>query len=191
MKKMIFRFSMVLCVAALLTACSERQDSFLRSDSGESTETSSVVSSTNAEPEISERDHAADWSAVTADGVNEELFLAQMDASALEYIAAELQTLVQEEYEAERANPEILLSQGWTRVFRSEHYQNVIAMGDSAMMPLYWIIYKSTDSGQYEYICAEALYELSGYDFANPDGTRKWSTSKELLALFNTEILKP
>ena len=57
------------------------------------------------------------------------------------------------------------------------------------MMPLYWIIYKSSNSGQYEYICATALYELSGYDFSNSDGTLKWSTSEELLKLFNDEVL--
>lgn len=130
-----------------------------------------------------------DWSAITADGVNEELFVTKLDKESLERVAVELQTLVQEEYEEEKANPEILLTQGWTRVFHSDHYKNVIDMGDSAMMPLYWIIYKSSDSGQYEYICAAALYELSGYDFSNDDGSFKWTTSKELLELFNAEVL--
>ena len=135
------------------------------------------------------KNDVVDWSAITVDGVNEELFAEKMNIENLEYVAYELQTLVEEEYEDEIENPEILLTQGWTRVFNNQHYKNVIAMGDSAMMPLYWIIYKSSNSGEYEYICANALYELSGYDFSNADGTLKWTTSKELLELFNAELL--
>ena len=39
------------------------------------------------------------------------------------------------------------------------------------MKPLYWIIYKSPEAGLYEYICARALAELSGYPPENDDGT--------------------
>lgn len=130
-----------------------------------------------------------DWSAITPNGVNEEMFISRLDEKVLEKVASELQALVQEEIEEERANPDILLTQGWTRVFNSAHYKNVIDIGDTAMMPLYWIIYKSPNSGMYEYICANALYELSGYDFSNEDGSLKWTTSKELLELFDEAVL--
>ena len=112
-----------------------------------------------------------------------------LDAEALETVAAELQTLVEEEVEAERTNPEIVITEGWTRVFDSQQYNKVLNMGESAMKPLYWIIYKSPNAGMYEYICATALYELSGYDFTNEDGSLTWVNSKEFLDRFNEKIL--
>ena len=129
------------------------------------------------------------WIEITEDGVNEELFLQNLDAETLETVAKELQMLVEEEIEAERKNPELVLTEGWTRVFESEHYKNVIDIGESAMKPLYWIIYKSPDAGMYEYICASALYELSGYDFTKKDGTLTWVTSKEFIERFNEQVL--
>jgi len=112
-----------------------------------------------------------------------------VDEELLVYIANELQLLVEEEMAAEEENPEILLVEGWVRVFDSEHYANVMDLGEKAMKPLYCIIYESSSEGLYEYICATALYELSGYDFTNDDGSLKWVSSKELLALFNQEII--
>ncbi len=129
------------------------------------------------------------WLEITEDGVNEELFFENLDAEVLEAVATELQTLVEEEAEAEQANPEILITDGWTRVFNSQQYQKVLNMGESAMKPLYWIIYKSQNEGMYEYICATALYELSGYDFTNEDGSLTWNNSKEFLERFNERIL--
>lgn len=112
-----------------------------------------------------------------------------MNADTLEYVAAELQTLVEEETEAEKENPDIVLTEGWVRVFDSEHYANVLSLGNQAMKPLYWIIYKSSNAGQYEYICAYALYELSGYDFTDANGCLTWSNSKEFLSVFNERII--
>ena len=38
----------------------------------------------------------------------------------------------------------------------------------------------------YEYICANALSELTGFEFMNESGDyREWSTGKEYLKLFN------
>lgn len=207
MKKFILWCCTVITMLMFMEACSGQQESLQSTNngigskkakieegiSGQKTEEFPDKDLDSDESEHDEQDVAnndeVDWSAITADGVNEELFVKKMDMENLEYVAQELQTLVEEEYEDERANPEILLTEGWTRVFNNEHYKNVIAMGDSAMMPLYWIIYKSSNSGQYEYICATALYELSGYDFSYSDGTLKWSTSEELLKLFNDEVL--
>lgn len=129
------------------------------------------------------------WLEITEDGVNEELFWENLDAEVLEAVATELQALVEAEVEAERANPEIVITEGWTRVFDSHQYNKVLNMGESAMKPLYWIIYKSPNAGMYEYICATALYELSGYDFTNEDGSLTWNNSKEFLDRFNEKIL--
>ena len=206
MRKVVLLSSMVIAIITLLVACGGQQGSLhsTNNDTNNSAKTeesiseqkteelpdssSAIEETENDEQDIVNND-VADWSAITFDGVNGELFAEKMNTENLEYVARELQTLVEEEYEDERSNPEILLTQGWTRVFRNEHYKNVIAMGDSAMMPLYWIIYKSSESGLYEYICANALYELSGYDFSNADGTLKWTTSKELLELFDEMVV--
>ena len=130
------------------------------------------------------------WDEITANGVDEKLFLKNLNMDDLKYIATELQTLVQEEIEAERTNLEIVLAEGWVRVFNSERYKNVINMGSSAMKPLYWIIYKSENAGMYEYICATALSELSEFDSTNEDGTLTWSNSKDFLEQFNKKILE-
>ena len=46
------------------------------------------------------------WEEITKDGVNEELLLQNIDIDILNQIGSELQTLVKEAYEEERANPE-------------------------------------------------------------------------------------
>ena len=123
------------------------------------------------------------WEEITPDGVNEELLIKNVDEELLTQIATELQTLVKEEKEEERENPEIVITEGWTRVFKSERYKKVLNMRESAMKPLYLILYKSPNAGMYEYICANALYELSGYDF-------EWSNSKEFMENFNKKIIE-
>lgn len=122
------------------------------------------------------------WDEITADGVDEELLLKNIDKETLNTVATELQTLVTEEAEEERKNPEIAITEGWTRVFKSDRYKNVVAWGQVAMKPLYFILYKSPNAGQYEYICAQALYDLSGCDF-------EWSNAKEFLEEFNKQII--
>lgn len=106
-----------------------------------------------------------------------------IDTETLETIAAELQALCDEVIEEEQQNPEIMFTEGFPRVFEKERYKKVIGMGDIAMKPLYLIIYKSENSGMYEYICARALYDLSGFDF-------DWINSEEFLEKFNSEILE-
>lgn len=130
-----------------------------------------------------------DWPEITEDGVDEELFYENLDKDVLETVAAELQALVDEEMAAEQENPEIVLAEGYTRVFASERYQNVLDMGEPAMKPLYFIIYKSPNAGMYEHICAMALYELSGYDFTKEDGTLSWANSQEFMEKFNAQML--
>lgn len=131
---------------------------------------------------VDTRNNEITWEEITADGVNEELLLKNVDTELLSQIATELQTLVKEEEQDEIENPEIAITEGWTRVFKSERYKKVLNMGASAMKPLYFILYNSSNAGMYEYICAYALYKLSGYDF-------EWANSKEFLEKFNEKIL--
>lgn len=123
------------------------------------------------------------WSEITTDGVNEELLLQNIDQDLLEQIAYELQTLVAEATEEERQDPEIAIREGWTRIWQYERYQKVLSIGTPAMKPLYLIIYKSPYAGEYEYLCANILYELSGFDF-------EWTNSKEFLEKFNQAVIE-
>lgn len=166
----------------------EQEDSHQQDKSYEEQEDSHQQDKSYEEQE-SEENEILDWPEIGENGVDEELFLKNLDTDTLEAVAAELQALVEETTKEEQDNPEIVLSEGFTRVFRSERYNRVIEMGDSAMKPLYWIIYKSPNTGMYEYICAMALYELSGYDFSNEDGSLSWTNSKELLERFDEKIL--
>ena len=139
--------------------------------------------------EISSETSQITWDEITENGVDEEALWQNVDQDILEYVATELQTLVAEEEKAECENQELVLTEGWVRVFESERYHNVVNLGEKAMKPLYWIIYKSPNAGMYEYICATALYEISGYDFAKENGELTWSTSKEFIEVFNEQIL--
>lgn len=133
------------------------------------------------------------WLEVTESGVDEELFKANLDVIKLSQTAYWLQEAVRNEMEEEKQNPEIVLSQGWMRIFDSTAYRQVLKLGSAAEKPLYWILYKSDGNGLYEYLCAAALEELSGFDFtADKDepNLRSWSNAKEFLAQFTERILE-
>ena len=123
------------------------------------------------------------WDEITKNGVNEELLLQNIDIDVLNEIGCELQTLVNEAYEEERANPEIIFTEGWARILEYDRFKKVVDIGVPAMKPLYLIIYKSQNRGIYEYLCAYALYKISGYDFF-------WSTTDEFMEKFNKQVLK-
>lgn len=123
------------------------------------------------------------WEEITTDGVNEELLLKNVDEAVLTEIATELQTLVEEAKAEERANPEIVITEGWTRVWEYERYKKVLNIGSPAMKLLYLIIYKSPNAGEYEYLCAKILYELSGSDF-------EWINANDFLEKFNQKIIE-
>jgi len=131
---------------------------------------------------VSENVSEVSWDEITEDGIDEEKLIENIDAEILNTIGKELQLLVDEEAEAERANPEIVIIEGWARVFKSERYKRILELGQSAMKPLYLIIYKSENAGEYEYICASALYELSGYEF-------EWTNCKDFLYKYNEKII--
>lgn len=122
------------------------------------------------------------WDEITATGVDEELLLQNIDIDVLNEVGRELQTLVNEAYEEERENPEIIFTEGWARILEYDRFKKVVDIGVPAMKPLYLIIYKSQNRGVYEYLCAYALYQISGYDFF-------WSTTDEFMEKFNAQIL--
>lgn len=188
------RIYVLLLLAVLcLTSCSQNNtasESVQLKEPEKETEMPEVIASdTEKQEEDTTENLAIEWDEITEDGVDEELLCENMDTDTLEYVATELQTLVEEEAKAEQENPDIVLTEGWVRVFESEHYSNVLRLGKQAMKPLYWIIYKSSNAGQYEYICAYALYEISGYDFTDDNGCLTWSDSKEFLNVFNERII--
>ena len=188
------RILAVLILAVVcLTSCSQNNtasESVQQNETEKESEMPDEISSdTEKQEEDSTENLAIKWDEITEDGVDEHLLCENIDLDTLEYVAAELQTLVEEEAEAEKENPDIVLKEGWVRVFESAHYANVLKLGDKAMKPLYWIIYKSSNAGQYEYICAYALYEISGYDFTDENGCLTWSDSKEFLNVFNEQVI--
>ncbi len=138
---------------------------------------------TNVNANLIDEKKKIEWNEISKNGIDEESLLKNLDTNILETISTEFQTLVNEETEEERTNPEIVITEGWTRVFKSERYKKVLNIGNAAMKPLYLIIYKSPNAGLYEYICANALYELSGYNF-------EWANSKEFLEKFNEQIIE-
>lgn len=123
------------------------------------------------------------WNEITKDGIDEKMLLENVDIEILTQIATELQSAINEEIEDERKNPEIVITEGWTRIFDKEQYKKVLDIGKDAMKPLYLILYKSPNAGEYEYLCAKILYELSGFDFY-------WTNSTEFLEEFNKKIIE-
>lgn len=123
------------------------------------------------------------WNEITKDGIDEKMLLENVDIEILTQIATELQSAINEEIEDERKNPEIIITEGWTRIFDKEQYKKVLNIGKDAMKPLYLILYKSPNAGEYEYLCAKILYELSGFDFY-------WTNSTEFLEEFNKKIIE-
>ena len=108
------------------------------------------------------------WTEISVNDVNEELFLKNMDIEALTFIAEELQTLANQITEKQRKDPDSILRGDWIHdIAESEHYQNVIDMGNRAVKPLYYIVYKSEKTGLYEWMCSLALEKLSKEEFCN------------------------
>lgn len=197
MKKSVLT-SLVIGAALFLASCGygNMNDSLPESSPGladdtfvthkTNTEPSEAGGMTNLEtPEAS----TAKWSGISAGGVDEDAFLEDLDVELLEEIATELQALVEEVQQKQIEDPESVLRGEWLGdITGSGRYINVVDMGDRAMKPLYWIIYKSDDQGLYEYICCLALEELSGYDFTDADGIA-WATSKDFLDRFTKRIV--
>ena len=127
-----------------------------------------------------------EWDEITANGVNEELLLQNVNAKDLEKISTLLQSLSAEIAQKEKEDINFYLSAGWYKyTLDSQQFNEVINMGKDAIKPLYLIIYKSPNQGSYEYICAMALSKLVNFN----DVIDSWSTSKEFLEMFNQKVI--
>lgn len=127
-----------------------------------------------------------EWDEITEEGVNEELLFKNVNTKDLEKIATLLQSLTGEIAQKEKEDINFYLSAGWYKyTLNSQQFNEVINMGNDAIKPLYLIIYKSSNQGSYEYICAMALSKLVNFD----DVTDSWSTSKEFLEKFNQKVV--
>lgn len=138
---------------------------------------------------VNNKEKEITWEEITENGVNEELLLEKLDTQILEKIARNFQDAITEEINDEQENPQILITEGWTRIFNKGKYKEVISIGKPAIKPLYYILYKSENNGLYEYMCAKALQEISGIGGeVSDDGTIQWSTAKEYLELFTKKV---
>lgn len=127
-----------------------------------------------------------EWDEITEEGVNEELLFQNVNTKDLEKIATLLQSLSGEIAKKEKEDINFYLSAEWYKyTLNSQQFNEVINMGNDAIKPLYLIIYKSSNQGSYEYICAMALSKLVNFD----DVTDSWSTSKEFLEKFNKKVI--
>ena len=158
-------------------------------DKEESDEVINFVKTINI-TENSNKKENMEWDEISESGVNEDLLLENMDINLLQEIARNLQGAIEEETNEERENPEIVITEGWTRVFNKEGYKNVINIGKPAMKPLYYILYKSPNNGLYEYLCATALQEISGIGYQKGNSIYDWNNAKEYLEIFTEEIIK-
>lgn len=133
------------------------------------------------------REKIIEWNEITEDGINEQLLFENVDTASLEKIAALLQSLSAEIAQKEQEDINFYLSAGWYQyALDSQPFNEVIRMGNEAIKPLYFILYKSPNQGSYEYLCAMALSQLVAFD----NETDSWSTSKEFLEKFNQKVLK-
>lgn len=177
MQKIIFTILLCSVLTIVLTSCGKTKKEF--AVDGKSDVDNSIITETN---EIK-------WNEITNNGVDEEKLLQNVDEEILKEVAKSLQELITEETEEEKENPNILITEGWTRIFKKDKYKKIVNIGNSAVKPLFYILYKSNDNGLYEYACAIALEDITGIgNELNKDGTKKWTTAKEYLEIFIKEI---
>lgn len=190
----------ILCVGVLLTAfllalsaCDQgrgksideeetTQESFISEATGNSSN-STTSESTNEETST------VDWSGITENGVDEDIVFQNLDIRVLEEIAKKLQNRVKEAEIAEAEDPTFTLEGKWYPfMFDSDAYKEVVALGEKAMLPLFWILYKSPNAGLYEYTCASALAELSEVYFEDEQAFSDWKDSRDFLEQFTKRI---
>lgn len=136
-----------------------------------------------------EEQGGADWSGITENGVDEDIVFQNLDIGVLEEIAEKLQNRVKEAEIAEAEDPTFTLEGKWYPfMFDSNAYKEVVALGEKAMLPLFWILYKSPNAGLYEYTCASALAELSEVYFEDEAAFSDWKDSRDFLEQFINRI---
>lgn len=131
------------------------------------------------------------WNEISENGVNEEILLENINQENLEYVAKQLQELTSLICEKGEKDKSYWYFPQWLDDAKnSEQYKNVILSGKDAVKSLYLIIYKSPNEGLYEYICAMALDELTGYPLKNKNNDESWASSMDFLEKFNKKILE-
>ena len=181
MGKRMGRMAVCLLLLAAAVGCGAQEE---RPASSSSVQEERPASSSSAQNSERTPPREIEWVEISPQGVDEEALIRNVDRTALEKIAALLQELTGEIETKQREDPAFAMSADWFSYARgSERYQTVVRMGDKAAKPLYLILYKSPNQGLFEYICAMALDEITGYD--HPD----WKTSKEFLTVLNRAIL--
>ena len=123
------------------------------------------------------------WDEITAEGVDEQELIQNMNTDDLEKIATLLQNLTAEIEEKEREDYQFVFEAKWyDYTLQSEQFNQVLDMGNKALKPLYLIVYKSPNQGLYEYICCMAIQKITNYQIED------WNTSKDFLDKFNKAI---
>ena len=129
------------------------------------------------------------WDEVSENGVDEDLLIRNINEDTLEYIAEQLQDLCTQINEKGDKDKDYWLTGQWySDATDSKQYQSVVSLGKEAMKPLFLILYKSGNSGMYEWICSKALEEISGYDFSEENNGNGWSDAAEFLELFINKV---
>ena len=140
---------------------------------------------------MSSSNESISWDEISERGVDEDLLFENVNQENLEMVAAELQDLVDLIIKKGEADRSYWFTPQWfSDAKHSEQYARVVSMGTDAVKPLYLIIYKSPNEGLYEYICAMALDELTGYSLEDEYPVEDWVSSKDLLEKFNKKILE-
>lgn len=123
-------------------------------------------------------EESVQWEEITESGVNETVLEKNLDANILAIIEQSLQAILA------KNSGENALSGSLDWIFESNEYNEIIKLGDKAQKPLFWLIYKTDDSGMSEYICARALSEISGIGTPGENRGLEWSNSKEYVEYF-------
>lgn len=194
MKKILCAGLILTAFVFMLSACDKnRENSFDEEETTlESFTTEAAEHSGNSTTSEStgEEKSAVDWSGITENGVDEDIVLQNLDIGVLEEIAEKLQNRVKEEEIAEAEDPAFTLEGKWYPfMFDSNAYKEVVALGEEAMLPLFWILYKSPNAGLYEYTCASALAELSEVYFEDEAAFPDWKDSRDFLEQFTKRIV--
>jgi hypothetical protein len=122
---------------------------------------------------------------ITAEEMDEETFIEDLDIDILTTVAEKLQEVTDEIVRKQAADPESVLRGDWvTDYSNSEQYHYVINQGVKAVKPMYYILYKSNQAGLYEFIISSAIYDIIGYDFSNDKGYL-WATAFEFREQYN------
>ncbi len=195
MKKLIAIFLLIGNIF-LITACNFSSERVEQNENELSVSNGAEQSKENFHGESAESEEITDtivtdsWEHVTLDGITDEkAFLDGTTEEIRNIVSDNLQQLCDKIAKEEQNDPNFISEGKWFEYFvTSEEYQTVLELEESALNPLYFIIYKSENQGLYEYICSYAIYEISGLKDSDNDIT--WSTSKEFLDLFTEKIIE-